>query len=105
MTEIQELREIVQAQAGRLTNTRKIALLNEWRDEQLKNALEDARRDHAVLVKLVKRMGYDLDGYITAEYGAAGRYPYTVSGQREYDAAMHEAEGEPVGHGLVEDVQ
>jgi len=74
---------------------------NYARIKKLEDALADARRDHADLVGLVERIGRDLDGYITADYGTfvaaspASRYPYTIPGQREYDAAMHEAEGPP----------
>ena len=112
MTEIQELREIVQAQAKRLTDTRAIAQLNERRDDTiwnwmriLENALADARRDNTDLVKLVGRMGRDLDGHCLVGFAREYRYPYTIIGQREHDAAMHEAEGAPEGHELVEDIQ
>jgi len=116
VTEIQELREIVQAQAKRLTDTRAVALLNERRDEQiherirkLENALADARRDHADLVKLVERMGRDLDVHyadrVAHGEGSLDGYLYTIIGQREYDAAMHEAEGAPPDAGMLESVQ
>ena len=69
MTEIQELREIVQAQA----------------------------RYIALLTHLVKRIGEDLDAHCEHTYHESSDliYPYTVAGQREYDAAGHEAEGAP----------
>jgi len=83
VTEIQELRDIVQMQARRIT----------------------------MLTRLVERIGRDLDGYINADYGTfeavnpASRYPYTVAGQRQYDADMHEAEGPPPDAGMLENVQ
>jgi len=42
---------------------------NYVRVKKLEDALADARRDHTDLVGLVERMGRDLDGYITADYG------------------------------------
>jgi len=125
MTEIQELREIVQAQALRLTDTRAVAQLNEYRIRALQNriitqekrlatlqdTLADARCHLALLTRLVERMGRDLDGYINADYGTfedvnpASRYPYTVAGQREYDAVSGEAEGPPPDAGMLEAVQ
>ena len=86
MTEIQELREIVQAQAQRVT----------------------------VLTHLVERMGRQMWGSATGqdydentgEIMAWGEgYPLTIIGQREYDAAMHEAEGAPPDAGMLESVQ
>ena len=64
----------------------------------LENALADARRDHELLTRLVVRMGWSFAAHrindwahTAADQGA--KYPYTIAGQREYDAAMHEAEG------------
>uniref|UniRef100_A0A6M3XCB4 Uncharacterized protein n=3 Tax=viral metagenome TaxID=1070528 RepID=A0A6M3XCB4_9ZZZZ len=71
----------------------------------LENVLADARRDHSDLVKLVERMGRDLDSHCMTGFAREYRYPYTITSQREYDAAMHEAEGAPEGHELVEDIQ
>ena len=109
MTEIQELREIVQAQAVRLTDTRAIARLNEYRWEQASDRIIELEKRLVLLTKLTKRMGRDLDGYIAADYGdyggPASRYPYTEAGQRQLEAEAHEAEGKPEGHELVEDVQ
>ena len=67
MTEIQELREIVQTQAERVT----------------------------VLTRLVERMGADLATALGARNSYTVIGHYTVISQREYDAAMHEAEGPP----------
>jgi len=51
----------------------------------------------ALLMELVERMGRDLDVHyadrVAHGEGSLDGYPYTVIGQREYDAAMHEAEG------------
>lgn len=73
----------------------------------LENALADARRDHALLTRLVKRMGgglaallkqYD-DGeewdHERVMEDAKIAWPYTPIGQAEHDAAMHEEEGAP----------
>ena len=74
MTEIQELRKIVQAQAQRVT----------------------------VLTRLVERLGvavviltewYCNDGALLLGRHIDTIFPLTPIGQREYDAAMHEAEG------------
>jgi len=62
---------------------------NYARIKKLEDALADARRDHADLVGLVERIGRDLATALGA------RNSYTIPGQREYDAAMHEAEGPP----------
>ena len=117
MTELQELREIVQAQAKRLTDTRACAQLNESRDEimhdrirKLENALADARRDHALLMRLVVRMGEDLrDLCVLYEHnlsaGQLAEYPYTPIGQRQRDAELREAEGPPPDAGMLESVQ
>ena len=43
------------------------------------------------LVKLVVRMGCDLNTHWWGDN--MPDWPYTIEGQREYDAAMHEAEG------------
>ena len=70
MTEIQELREIVQAQAERIET----------------------------LVRLVERMGRDvvaLEGKLIKRGLIGPIFPYTIIGQRHHDAAMHEAEGPP----------
>jgi len=100
MTEIQELREIVQAQAKRLTDTRAIAQLNEYRDEQiqeqvraLENTLAATRCHIDVLTRLVERMGCDLNTFWWGDN--LPDHPYTLIGQRQYDAAMHESEGAP----------
>ena len=70
MTEIQELRGIVQAQAARVT----------------------------MLTRLVERMGRELQQH-EIEHGWASQWDYTISGQRQYDAAMKRlndyAEGPP----------
>jgi len=64
-----------------------------------------------LLTRLVERMGRDLDGYINADYGTfeavnpASCYSYTIASQREYDAAMHEAEGPPLDAGMLETIQ
>ena len=112
MTEIQELRQIVQAQAKRIT-----ALERELEEQfrpgcaELENALTDARRDHELLVRLVVRMGEEFRRHrlqsitTTTHPDIVPRYDLTIASQREYDAAMHEAEGAPEGHGLVEDMQ
>jgi len=93
-------------------DTRAIAQLNERRDEQmherirkLENALADARRDHSDLVKLVERMGRDLDSHCMTGFAREYRYPYTIIGQREYDATMNEAEGTPPDAGMLENIQ
>jgi len=75
VTEIQELREIVQAQARKITT----------------------------LTNLVERMGHDLAVQLWGDAGWAGGY--TMADQRQLEAEAHEAEGEPEGHELVEDVQ
>ena len=66
VTELQELRKVVQMQARRVT----------------------------VLIGLVERMGRDLDVHygdlIAHRGGSLVGYAYTLIGQREYDAAMHE---------------
>jgi len=78
------------------------------RIKKLENALADARRDHALLVRLVQRMGREFlptDGSVSDRTGHRSSYPYTIPGQREYDAAMHEAEGPPPDAGMLEAVQ
>ena len=76
------------------------AAVYNWHElRKLKDALDDVRRDHAVLVLLVERMGADLATALGA------RNSYTVIGQREYDAAIHEAEGAPPDAGMLEAVQ
>lgn len=127
MTEIQELREIVQAQAKRLMDTRAIAQLNECRDEQiqervrtLENALADTRRDYELLTRLAVRMGRDLenmahryDGLVPFNSADPGPphepinsgWSYTVIGQRQRDAELREAEGEPPDAGMLEGIQ
>ena len=80
MTVLQELREIVQQQAQRVT----------------------------VLTRLVERMGRDFAGHEAEEwvrYPIWTAYPYTISGQRQLDAAMHEAEGAPPDAGMLEAIQ
>jgi len=62
-----------------------------------------------LLTRLVVRMGRDLDVHY-ADRAAHGEgsldgYPYTPIGQREYDAAMLEAEGPPPDAGMLENVQ
>lgn len=57
--------------------------------------LTASQESNVVLARLVVRMGRDLHIYWYGE----GRCPganYTIAGQREYDAAMHEAEGPDV---------
>jgi len=66
---------------------------------ELENALADARRDHILLMRLVQRIGADLATALGA------RNSYTIIGQREYDAAMHEMEGPPPDAGMLEAVQ
>jgi len=56
--------------------------------------LESALADVHLLVKLVQRMGRDI-ATTEARHGYVFKYPYTIIGQREYDAAMHDEEGEP----------
>jgi len=63
VTEIQELREIVQAQARRIET----------------------------LVSLTERMGCDLNTFWWGDN--LPDHPYTEAGQREYDASMHAAGG------------
>lgn len=75
---------------------------NYARIAKLENALADARRNQADLVELVERMGRDLDEHCMVGFLS---YPYTVISQREYDAAMHEAEGPPPDAGMLENVQ
>jgi len=53
-----------------------------------------------VLTLLVERMGHDLAMQLWGDAGWAGGY--TIADQRQLEA---EAEGEPEGHELVEDVQ
>lgn len=60
------------------------------RIKTLENALADTCCDHELLMRLVIRIGYDVQAH------NLDLYPYTVIGQREYDAAMHDAEGAPV---------
>ena len=113
MTEIQELRQIVQAQAERLTDTRAIAQLNEYRYAQAmerisklekrieatSSALSTGLAAIITLTRLVERMGRDLAGHEAKSWGCYPiwtAYPYTLAGQREYDAAMHDAEGPDV---------
>jgi len=103
MTPEQQIQEELDAMARARMNKR-IA--------ELENALADARRDHADLVGLVQRMGRDLlemgsryDRFLVPrdcgpDSGPPwepidGGWTYTLIGQREYDAAMHEAEGPP----------
>ena len=50
------------------------------------------------LVKLVERIGKDFDAHCNEtchEPGGPLYWPYTVEGQREYDAALHSAGVEP----------
>ena len=64
----------------------------------LENALADARRDHELLTRLVERIGKDFDVHCNEtchEPGGPLYWPYTVEGQREYDAALHSAGVEP----------
>lgn len=65
---------------------------------QVVDQLADARCDHAELVRLVQRMGRDLDTHCadTMHEATDLQYPYTIIGQREYEAAMHDAEGPDV---------
>ena len=55
-----------------------------------------------LLTRLVERMGCDLFWY---GYAGVEDHDYTVAGQRQYDAAMHEAEGAPPDAGMLEAVQ
>jgi len=73
----------------------------------LESELADARRDAAVLTRLVERIGEDLDAHCEKTRHEASDliYPYTIASQREYDAAMHEAEGPPPDAGMLENVQ
>ncbi len=83
MTELQELRKIVQAQATRAT--------------VLRGAIEiEATKVH-LLTRLVVRMGRDLDAHCgdTVHEASSATWPYTPIGQAEQDAAMHAAEGPP----------
>ena len=78
MTELQELREIVQQQARRVT----------------------------VLTRLVERMGGDMTEPLEQFYDYAPMdYSYTIIGQRQLDAEAHEAEGAPPDAGMLEAVQ
>lgn len=65
---------------------------------QLEHTLSDARRDHAVLVRLVERIGLNFDAHVAVSGHVARRprYIYNLVGQREHDAAQHDAEGAPV---------
>ena len=55
--------------------------------------LEASQEQNIVFIGLVERMGRDLDIHYAAhahgEGSLDGYYPYTLVGQREYDAAMH----------------
>jgi len=64
------------------------------RIQGLETTLADARRDHTVLVRLVERMGRELchkalTGHLETTH------PYTIIGQREWQAAQHDEEGGP----------
>jgi len=105
MTPEQQIQEELDAMARARMNKR-IA--------ELENALADARRDYILLMRLVERMGKAVDT-LTEWYCNDGAllwgghidtaYPLTIIGQREYDAAMHEAEGPPPDAGMLEAVQ
>ena len=66
--------------------------------------IADLERQVVLLERLVERMGCDFN---TFRWGvnAAVDYPYTIAGQRQWDAAMHEAEGPPPDAGMLEAVQ
>ena len=57
--------------------------------------LERLERDNALLTRLVERVGQTFN-WNELEHGKVSRYPFTLIGQAEHDAAMHEAEGPPV---------
>jgi len=109
MTPEQQIQEELDAMARARMNKRLAGL---------ENALADARRDHAVLVRLVERMGEivailaarddSLEQFASGDIDVSDllspAYEFTIIGQREYDAAMHEMEGPPPDAGMLEAV-
>ena len=84
-----------------LGEIRKLGQRVDGKTDALAHALADARRGHADLLRLVERMGRVLEEHKARE--RPHRFPYlrllyplTIIGQREYDAAMHDAEGPDV---------
>ena len=114
VTELQELRKIDQAQAQWISRVQaEVGRLGDMTDEiadavmATSTLLDEERRKNETLTRLVVRMGHELRCH-EEEHGWEYQWDYTPAGQRQYDAAMkklNEAEGEPEGHGLVEDVQ
>jgi len=64
------------------------------RIQGLERREEAQERRMVVFTGLVERMGRNIAA-MEARRGYVLRYPYTLIGQREYDAAQHEEEGEP----------
>jgi len=58
-----------------------------------------------VLTRLVVRIGHDLNNHFQAGRNPHPRPPYTPAGQRQRDAACHEAEGPPPDAGMLEGIQ
>lgn len=94
----------------------RITLLRERCDgmaDALADALADARSDHELLTRLVGRTGEAVqaltewwEAEAPEEYESIKpKYSYTLIGQREYDAAQHDAEGPPPDAGMLESVQ
>jgi len=75
----------------------RVRALTNNRIRKLESELADARRDTELLTRLVERMGEDLYAHCEDTWDEASDLicPYTIAGQRQYDAAMHEAEGAP----------
>jgi len=95
-----EARQKADAQAEALA-AEEATVYNLGKIRKLERQLEAQEEVLVLLGRLVERMGRDLDGYINADYGTfeavnpASRYSYTLAGQRECDAAGHDAEGTP----------
>lgn len=70
---------------------------------KLSRKLETSEETVAVLTRLVERMGCDLNTFWWGDN--MPDYPYTIIGQREWQAAQHDAEGAPPDAGMLEAVQ
>jgi len=84
--------EALAAEDAAVYNLREIRKL-EQRTERLGRMFADSERAGVLLTRLVERMGHDL-AVIAGE--GWGNKVYTLIGQAEYDAAMHDAEGPDV---------